>query len=198
MVLHNNCLPRNDVLSFSHQLLKGVAAIHARSIIHRDIKPQNLLISRDRVLKLCDFGLSRVMNIPFCDISTDVVTQWYRPPEVLLKMDDYGLEVDLWSVGCVIAEMATSLPLFPCQRDYEQLVKIFGMFGIPDDDEWPGARQSIAFPLEKDIVIGMSLRDTMRGCDPFLIDLTERLLRLNPTKRITAAEALEHRVFAGK
>jgi serine/threonine protein kinase len=175
-----------------------VAAIHRKSIIHRDIKPQNLLVSRDRVLKLCDFGLSRVINIPFCDLSVDVVTQWYRPPEVLLKMEDYGLEVDLWSVGCVIAEMATSLPLFPCQRDYEQLVRIFGMFGIPDEVEWPGVRRSAAFPLEKDVVIGMRLREVMRGCDPLLIDLTEKLLCLNPAKRITAAEALQHPVFSQK
>jgi serine/threonine protein kinase len=196
MALHSNCLPRADVLGFSAQLLRGLAAIHARGIIHRDVKPQNLLIGRDRVLRLCDFGLARVMGIPFCELSADVVTQWYRPPEILLKLGDYGLGVDVWSAGCVIAEMATSLPLFPCQRDYEQLVRIFGMLGIPREQDWPGARESPAFPTQRDVVVGMGLREVMRGCDPLLVDLVERMLCVNPAARISAEEALRHPVFA--
>jgi serine/threonine protein kinase len=131
--LYNDWLPHTDVLSFSQQLLRGLAAVHSRGIIHRDIKPLNLLIGRDRVLKLCDFGLARVMDLPFCELSVDVVTQWYRPPEILLTFENYGLAVGIWSAACVTVEVGTGRPLFPARGTPISSCRYSG---------WPGPRST--------------------------------------------------------
>jgi serine/threonine protein kinase len=99
--------------SYSSQLLKGLMYCHCHRIIHRDLKPQNLLIDQHGMLKLADFGLARAFGIPFRAYTHEVVTLWYRAPEILLGIKTYGLAVDMWSVGCIIAEMSTRHPLFP-------------------------------------------------------------------------------------
>lgn len=105
-------MPMDQVTRYTQDLLNGIHACHVRLIIHRDLKPQNILIGKDG-LKICDFGLARVYSLPIKLYTHDVVTLWYRAPEILLGVPKYGPEVDIWSAGCIVAEMATCYPTFP-------------------------------------------------------------------------------------
>lgn len=97
-----------------------------------------VLIDQNGVLKIADFGLARAFGIPFRAYTHEVVTLWYRAPEVLLGLKSYGLPVDIWSVGCIISEMAAKAPLFPGDSEIDELFRIFRSFGTPDEDSWPG------------------------------------------------------------
>lgn len=99
-----------------YQLFKGIEACHVKKILHRDLKPQNLLISNNKVLKLADFGLARASGIPVKSYTHEVVTLWYRPPDVLLGSQKYSTEIDIWSVGCIFAELVNLKPLFAGQN----------------------------------------------------------------------------------
>jgi serine/threonine protein kinase len=192
----DHLLPPNQVIGFARDLLNGVAEMHSKFIIHRDIKTKNLLIGQGNVLKLCDFGLARVLNVPHGDLSLDVVTLWYRAPEILLRQPNYSFPSDMWSVGCVIYEMATKKPLFTGNTIEEQLTKIFSILGVPTKESWPGMDIYREFPGARDIVPPViELRDLMAHCDRHLIRLVEQLLQLNPAKRLTAQEALQSPLF---
>jgi cyclin-dependent kinase len=108
-----------------YQLLNGLAFCHSRRILHRDLKPQNLLIDQEGSLKLADFGLSRAIGIPVRTYTHEVVTLWYRAPEILLGSKHYSMAVDMWSVGCIFSEMAMQYPLFPGDSEIDELYKIF-------------------------------------------------------------------------
>ncbi|KAL8447007.1 hypothetical protein Emed_004691 [Eimeria media] len=119
------------VKSFLYQLLKGIAYCHQHRVLHRDLKPQNLLISRDGTLKLADFGLARAFGIPVRSYTHEVVTLWYRAPDVLMGSNTYSTPVDIWSVGCIFAEMVNGRPLFPGSNNEDQLHRIFKVLGTP-------------------------------------------------------------------
>merc|ERR1712185_459314 len=125
------------VKSFLFQLLTGVAYCHHHRVLHRDLKPQNLLINREGELKLADFGLARAFGIPVRSYTHEVVTLWYRAPEVLMESTCYSTPLDIWSCGCIFVEMATGRPLFPGSRDQDQLVRIFKILGTPTVAPWP-------------------------------------------------------------
>ena len=108
-----------------YQLLLGTAFCHGRRVLHRDLKPQNLLITEDGFLKLADFGLARAFGIPLRNYTHEVVTLWYRAPELLLGYKLYCTAVDIWSIGCIFAEIATRRPLFPGDSEIDALYKIF-------------------------------------------------------------------------
>ena len=118
-------LDPNTVRSFMYQLLKGTAFCHENRVLHRDLKPQNLLIDRDGNLKLADFGLARAFGVPLRTYTHEVVTLWYRAPEILLGGRQYSTGVDMWSVGCIFAEMCTRKPLFPGDSEIDEIFKIF-------------------------------------------------------------------------
>jgi len=120
-----------------YQLLKGVSFCHDRRVLHRDLKPQNLLINKDGDLKLADFGLARAFGIPVRSYTHEVVTLWYRAPDVLMGSRKYSTPVDLWSVGCIFGEMAAGRALFPGTSDHDQLMRIFKVLGTPTEDTWP-------------------------------------------------------------
>ncbi|KAF9171298.1 cyclin-dependent serine/threonine protein kinase, partial [Mortierella sp. AD010] len=121
-----------------YQLLKGIAYCHEHRVLHRDLKPQNLLINKKGDLKLGDFGLARAFGIPVRSYSHEVVTLWYRAPDVLMGSKQYSTSIDIWSAGCIFAEMASGRPLFPGSSVKDQLLKIFRILGTPTEETWPG------------------------------------------------------------
>uniref|UniRef100_A0ACB8G0F2 Cyclin-dependent kinase 15 n=1 Tax=Sphaerodactylus townsendi TaxID=933632 RepID=A0ACB8G0F2_9SAUR len=124
------------------QLLRALAYIHRHQILHRDLKPPNLLLSCLGELKLADFGLARAKSIPGRTYSAEVVTLGYRPPDVLMGATDYSSEVDIWGAGCIFVEMLQGQPLFPGVRNVsEQLEKIWEVLGVPTEETWPGVSQ---------------------------------------------------------
>jgi cyclin-dependent kinase len=113
------------VKKFMAQLIEGVKYCHGHRVLHRDLKPQNLLIDREGNLKLADFGLARAFGVPLRTYTHEVVTLWYRSPEILLGGRQYSTGVDMWSVGCIFAEMSTRKPLFPGDSEIDEIFKIF-------------------------------------------------------------------------
>lgn len=113
------------IKKFMSQLCEGIRYCHSHRVLHRDLKPQNLLIDREGNLKLADFGLARAFGVPLRTYTHEVVTLWYRAPEILLGGRQYSTGVDIWSVGCIFAEMCTRKPLFPGDSEIDEIFKIF-------------------------------------------------------------------------
>ncbi|XP_031679450.1 cyclin-dependent kinase 2-like isoform X3 [Oncorhynchus kisutch] len=126
------------VKSYLFQLLQGLAFCHSHRVLHRDLKPQNLLINAQGEIKLADFGLARAFGVPVRTYTHEVVTLWYRAPEILLGCKYYSTAVDIWSLGCIFAEMITRRALFPGDSEIDQLFRIFRTLGTPDEVAWPG------------------------------------------------------------
>jgi len=184
------------VKSYLYQLLKGVAFCHSHRVLHRDLKPQNLLIDRSGQLKLADFGLARAFGIPIRMYTHEVVTLWYRAPEILLGSKHYSTPVDIWSIGCIFSEMASSQPLFPGDSEIDELFRIFRYLGTPNEKVWPGVSSlpdyKLTFPQWKP----MPMKKFARISDPEGENLLESMLQYNPRKRITAKAALDHPYFS--
>ena len=185
-------LKPKEVVSFTYQLLEGLQFCHARGVIHRDLKPQNILISREGDLKIADFGLARAFVPPIRPFTHEVVTLWYRAPEILLGVKAYALPVDMWSVGTILAEMVTKKPLFPGNSEVDELFKIFRLLGTPNESSWPGVTSlqdwNSSFPVWPAL--------NVRACVPELsdegLDLLEQLIVLDPRERLSAQESLRH------
>jgi len=197
--------PEREIKPFLKQMLDGLNYMHVRSVVHRDMKPQNLLITSDLKLKLADFGLARVEGIPVKKYSHEAVTLWYRSPDVILGSSNYGLAVDFWSVGCIFAEMALGQPLCAGKADPDQLVRIFKLLGTPTKEQWPsmhlypGAKAMFEKPgFEVNYTAGIEdlLKKTeFQRLGDAGLDLMRRMLRYEPGQRVTVAEALKHPYF---
>ncbi|KAJ6811333.1 cell division control protein 2-like protein A [Iris pallida] len=184
------------VKKFLYQILCGIAYCHSHRVLHRDLKPQNLLIDRrTNALKLADFGLARAFGIPVRTFTHEVVTLWYRAPEILLGSRQYSTPVDIWSVGCIFAEMANQRPLFPGDSEIDELFKIFRVMGTPNEDTWPGVSSLPDFKSAFPKWPAKDLATVVPSLEAAGIDLLSKMLRLEPSKRITARQALEHEYF---
>lgn len=188
-------LDPEEVKSYLFQILTAILFCHRRRVLHRDLKPQNLLINGKGIIKIADFGLGRAFGIPVRVYTHEVVTLWYRAPEVLLGSTRYSCPVDIWSIACIFAEMASRKPLFQGDSEIDQLFRIFRVLRTPTEKTWPGVTQlndyKPTFPhWTKDI-----LDTQVKNIDKLGMDLLREMLIYNPTQRISAVEALEHPYF---
>jgi len=189
-------IPRSAMKSFLYQLLKGIAFCHDHRVLHRDLKPQNLLINKKGELKLADFGLARAFGIPVRSYSHEVVTLWYRAPDVLMGSRKYSTPIDIWSAGCILAEMATGRPLFPGKSASDQLLKIFKILGTPNEKTWPSIAELPDYKTDFPVYPPQKLTQIVSGLDEDGYDILNKMLQYDPAQRITAHKALAHPYFA--
>jgi len=192
---HSGHVDSNVQKSLMFQCLKGVEFCHSHGVMHRDMKPQNILVSRGGTLKLADFGLARAFFPPLRPLTHEIVTLWYRAPEILLGSQTYAPPVDMWSCGTIMAEIATKTPLFPSDSEVDQLFRIFRQFGTPDEEVWPGVTNlpdwNPSFPQWPRLKISCAVQ----VLDSSGLDLLEKLMLYDPKDRISARRALNHYYF---
>ncbi|CAJ0943255.1 unnamed protein product, partial [Mesorhabditis belari] len=192
----NGHIDQQTVRKLMQQLLRGLAFCHAHHVLHRDLKPQNLLINANGSLKLADFGLARAFGIPVRCYSSEVVTLWYRPPDVLYGAKLYNISIDMWSAGCIFAEISNAgRPLFPGADIDDQLKRIFKLLGTPTEETWPGITQ---LPEYKPLPLyhpSMTFGQVVPNLPAKGKDLLQKLLVSNPIGRIDAEASLRHPYF---
>jgi len=181
--------------SYTYQLLQGMLFCHQRRVLHRDLKPQNLLIDNNGAIKIADFGLARAFGIPVRVYTHEVVTLWYRAPEILLGSPKYSCPIDIWSVGTIFAEMVNRRPLFQGDSEIDQLFRIFRVLKTPTEELWPGVTQLPDFKATFPSWSTENLKSSMKNIDPEGLDLLKQMLVYDPSKRISAKKALLHPYF---
>ncbi|CAD8144953.1 unnamed protein product [Paramecium octaurelia] len=194
-------LDRMQVKKFIYQMLQALNYCHQNRVIHRDLKPQNILVDiKQQNTQIADFGLARAFGLPLKTYTHEVITLWYRAPEILLGQRQYSTPVDIWSLGCIFAEMAQKRPLFCGDSEIDQLFKIFKIMGTPKESTWPGVSTLPDFkstfprwptPTNSAATLG---KDINNLC-PLGLDLLSKMIVYDPYARITAEEALKHAYF---
>lgn len=184
------------VKSYTFQILQGILFCHQRRVLHRDLKPQNLLIDKSGAIKIADFGLARAFGIPVRVYTHEVVTLWYRSPEILLGANKYSCPVDIWSIGCIFAEMANKKPLFQGDSEIDELFRIFRVLRTPTEEIWPGVTQLPDFKATFPAWTTKSLRTSAKNLGDEGYDLLDKMLEYDPQKRISAKMAIQHPYFA--
>jgi mitogen-activated protein kinase 15 len=199
-VIRANILETVHKQFITYQCLKAIFYCHSGGLVHRDLKPNNLLLDESCLCKVADFGLARslvAMQVGEESVLTDyVATRWYRAPEILLGSTRYGMAVDMWAVGCILAEMFIGKPLLPGNSTMHQLEVIFDVTGAPTEEDIESMRSDYAAQLvqkvNKSATPGRALARLMEGAPEGLIDMCTKMLLLNPDKRMTIQQALEH------
>uniref|UniRef100_U3F8E1 Mitogen-activated protein kinase n=2 Tax=Micrurus TaxID=8634 RepID=U3F8E1_MICFL len=196
-LLKTQQLSNDHICYFLYQILRGLKYIHSANVLHRDLKPSNLLINTTCDLKICDFGLARIAD-PDHDhtgfLTEYVATRWYRAPEIMLNSKGYTKSIDIWSVGCILAEMLSNRPIFPGKHYLDQLNHILGILGSPSQDDLnciinTKARNYLQSLPPKPKVPWAKL---FSKADSKALDLLDKMLTFNPNKRITVEESLAH------
>lgn len=183
---------------FLYQILRGLKYVHSAEVIHRDLKPRNLLVNSNCDLKICDYGLARVSypddEFHLCPMTEYVCTRWYRAPEVLCSWTDYGKAIDIWSVGCIFAEMLKRKPLFPGKNTQHQLQLIIGCLGTPEKCALKRIPNEKCRKFIESLPTsgGRPLEEMVQNGSRDALDVLNRTLRLSPDKRVTVAQVLEH------
>mmetsp|Transcript_36016 Transcript_36016/g.41742 ORF Transcript_36016/g.41742 Transcript_36016/m.41742 type:complete len:453 (+) Transcript_36016:485-1843(+) len=199
-------MSQDHIKSWSHQLLKGVHYMHTNKVIHRDLKASNLLISKSGRLKIADWGLARSWNDQMKRLTNRVITLWYRPPELLLGCTAYSPKIDMWSVGCIIAEMFRRSGFLRGQTEAEQLKLIFEKCGHPTPGDWPAIHDMCPeWKKHEPLIVERNprrIRDSLREnvtnslwMTDHALDLMDNLMILNPGKRSSALDALKADYF---
>ncbi|CAI5755758.1 unnamed protein product [Candida verbasci] len=213
-IIRTQVLTDQHIQYFIYQILKGLKLIHSAKVIHRDLKPSNILINEQCDLKICDFGLARLdyayynKNSKISLLTEYVATRWYRAPEIMLNASNYSTSIDMWSVGCILAELLTYKPLFPGVDYINQLNLIFDKLGTPNEEEMNIMKSTRVKTFIKSLPERHKInwydfinnhpyrRIKHRGRDcqvnSLAIDLLEKLLVFDPNKRYNIKEALEH------
>mmetsp|Transcript_56690 Transcript_56690/g.159082 ORF Transcript_56690/g.159082 Transcript_56690/m.159082 type:complete len:403 (+) Transcript_56690:108-1316(+) len=182
---------------FLYQVLRGMKYVHSAQVIHRDLKPRNLLVNSNCDLKICDFGLARVRFADkewVCPMTEYVCTRWYRAPEVLCSWTDYSGAIDIWSIGCILAEMHMRKPLYPGHNTQQQLDLIIGLLGSPEGEELLKIPNEKCRKFIKSLpkTVGRAFGEVFLDMAPLAQDLLAKTMRWDPESRITVCEALQH------
>jgi cyclin-dependent kinase 7 len=190
-----------DIKAWMGMLSRAVWFCHENFVLHRDIKPNNLLIAADGEVKLADFGLARSFSDPYRVMTSNVITRWYRPPELLFGAKHYSGAVDIWSVGLVFAELIIRMPWIAGDTEVQQINLICQAVGMPTEDNWPGVSKLPEYTVPEQ-------QNPTRGRDHYLaifgtagqegVDLLMAMLILDPRKRITARNVLKHPWWASE
>lgn len=170
---------------------------HQRRVIHRDLKPQNLLVDiGSKTIKLADFGLARAIGVPIRAYTHEVITLWYRAPEILLGCQRYSVGVDIWSIGCIFAEMIRGRPLFCGDSEIDQLFKIFRILTTPTEKDWEGVTSFPDYKANFPKWTENKLEEKLPTLDQSGLDLVKRMLVYDPVERISARNVLRHPYFS--
>ena len=190
-IVRTQRLSDDHVQFLVYQILRGLKYLHSANIIHRDLKPSNLAVNEDCELKILDFGLARHADD---EMTGYVATRWYRAPEIMLNWMHYNKTVDIWSVGCIMAELLTGKSLFPGTDHIDQLTRIMSLVGTPGTELLAKITSAEArnYILSLPVMVKRDFHKYFVGTSGLAIDLLEKMLELDPDKRITAEEALAH------
>lgn len=195
IIYSKNELTDEHVQYFIYQILKGLKFIHSAHVIHRDLKPSNLLLNGNCDLKVCDFGLARGVseNVDY-ELTEYVVTRWYRAPEVMCSCQDYDHKIDVWSVGCIMAELLGRKPLFPGDDYIKQMNLIFDVLGTPSKQEMDFISNDKALEYIKGLPkkAKKPFATIFKDANKLGLDLLDKMLTFNPHQRISVDEALAH------
>jgi mitogen-activated protein kinase 1/3 len=202
--LHRVIYSRQDLTDehiqyFTYQLLRGVLYMHTANVMHRDLKPSNILLNKNCDLKICDLGLARGYENE-TDFKTEyVVTRWYRAPEVILNASEYTKAVDIWSVGCIFAELIGRTALFPGEDYLDQVQRIIAVLGTPgvDDCAFIGNESALKYIKSLPKRSKQSWKSLYPKANPQALDLLSKILVFNPDKRYTVEECLAHPYLEG-
>ncbi|KAI7892982.1 kinase-like domain-containing protein [Mucor mucedo] len=183
-----------DIKSWLLMMLRGLDHCHRHFILHRDMKPNNLLLTSGGILKIADFGLARDWGDPGNQMTSQVVTRWYRSPELLFGAKEYSFAVDIWAVGCIFAELMLRTPYVAGDSDMDQLTKIFHALGTPSEIDWPGMSSLPDF-IQFKTFPKVPLRQYFTAAGTDALSLLEQMLVFDPSRRWTTEECLGHSYF---